>query len=337
LFPNFGADDTTYTGAGAVANTGQVYEIDNVSFNGGTVANVVATPPAPRTATSTVLTFETSDALGALAVGAADNAKPQGGFEGAETSIVAVSSGNGGNALKIIKKTPGAVYAGVNMLKFAADTRITNGSNKIITFNYYSAKANSPTRLELVPYPVALGVNVTATKQGWQTLSFDLSTATGNSGAVWSADTEYTALTFFPDFNMPADNSVYFIDNLAFNGATTPALPVVPTTVAPTMRTAASVSGTAKIGKTLTVSKGSWTATPTPTYSYKWYRCSVSGSTAKTTAPTSSLKCSTISGKTSSTYKLASADKGKYIRAFVTVKNSKGTKYSLTKTTGKVS
>jgi hypothetical protein len=103
------------------------------------------------------------------------------------------------------------------------------------------------------------------------------------------------------------------------------------------MRTAASVSGTAKIGKTLTVSKGSWTATPTPTYSYKWYRCSVSGSTAKTTAPTSSLKCSTISGKTSSTYKLASADKGKYIRAFVTVKNSKGTKYSLTKTTGKVS
>jgi len=106
--------------------------------------------------------------------------------------------------------------------------------------------------------------------------------------------------------------------------------------VAVAMRTAASISGTAKVGKTLTVAKGSWTGAPAPTYSYKWYRCSVSGSTAKTAAPTSTLKCSTISGKTSTTYKLASADKGKYIRAQVTATNSVGAKVSLTKTSAKV-
>ena len=105
---------------------------------------------------------------------------------------------------------------------------------------------------------------------------------------------------------------------------------------APVQKTAASISGTAKVGKTLTVSKGSWTGTPAPTYSYKWYRCSVSGSTPKTTAPTSTLKCAAISGKTATTYKLVAADKGKYIRAFVTVKNSAGTKLSLTKTSAKV-
>jgi hypothetical protein len=335
IFPNFSTDDTGYSGATPAPVSGQVYEIDNVSINGGTA------PVVARAATSTLLTFEANDSLGAGIVGASEGAKLQGAFAGAETTIAdAPAGGNGGKALKIVKKTGGQIYAGVNMLNFAADTRITNSGNKLVTFNYYAPKAG-PVRVELTPYPVALGVTKNAV-QGWQTLSFDMSTATAtgesaNAAVVWSADTEYPQLALFPDLNNPADDSVYYVDNFAINGATTPAIPVVPTTVAPVQRTAASVSGTAKIGKTLTVSKGSWTGTPTPTYSYKWYRCTVSGSTAKTTAPTSSLKCVAVAGKTSTTYKLAAADKGKYIRAFVTVKNSKGTKYSLTKTTAKVS
>ncbi len=109
-----------------------------------------------------------------------------------------------------------------------------------------------------------------------------------------------------------------------------------PVAVAPVLKTAASLSGTAKVGSTITANKGSWTGTPTPTYSYKWYRCTLSSTKVATAAPASSAKCSVISGKTTSTYKLTSADKGKYVRVLVTVKNSKGTKYSLTKTTGKV-
>lgn len=329
IFPNFGTDDTGYSGATAAPVSGQIYEIDNVSVNGGTA------PVVARTATSTLLTFEANDSLGAGIVGASEGAKLQGAFAGAETTIAdAPAGGNGGKALKIVKKADAQIYAGVNIVNFAADTKIGDATHKIVTFNYYSPKANSPTRVEIVPYPHAFGTTFNAA-QGWQTLSFDLSAMTGDS--TWSADREYTALSFFPDFNQAGDNSVYYIDNLAFNGATTPAIPVAPATVAPAMTKAATVSGTAKVGKSLTLAKGTWTGTPAPTYSYKWYRCTVSGSTAKTTAPTSSLKCVAVSGKTSTTYKLAAADKGKYIRALVTVKNSKGTKYSLTKTTAKVS
>ena len=320
LFPDFNnaADDS-------------VYYVDNFAFNGATTPAIVV----PKAATSTLLTFEAADALGAKISGAASGEKPQGGFEGAATSIAAApAGGNGGNALKIVKATGGQVYAGVNML-IGTDFRITDATHKIITFNYYSPKANSPVRLELTPWPVALGMNVTAA-QGWQTLTFDLSQATGNNGVVWSADTEYTSLALFPDFNAVADNAVYYVDNFAINGATTPAIPVVPTAVAPVLKTAASIAGTAKVARTLVANKGSWTGTPTPTYTYKWYRCTVSSTKTAITAPTSAMKCSTIVGKTTSSYKLTSTDVGKYIRVLVTAKNSKGTKYSLSKTTAKV-
>ncbi|MEU5099303.1 hypothetical protein [Streptomyces sp. NPDC020996] len=67
------------------------------------------------------------------------------------------------------------------------------------------------------------------------------------------------------------------------------------------------VSGTAKVGSTLTAKNGSWSVKPTA-YAYQWYR----GSTA-------------VSGATSATYKLTSADKGRKIKVRV-----KGTRTSFT-------
>jgi hypothetical protein len=101
------------------------------------------------------------------------------------------------------------------------------------------------------------------------------------------------------------------------------------------VKTAAAVGGTAKVAKTLTAGKGSWNGTATITYTYKWYRCSVSSSKTATAAPTSSAKCATISGATKSTYKLAKSDIGKYVRVLITAKNTAGTAYSLSKTTSK--
>ena len=46
IFPNFGADDRSYTGVAKIANAGQIYEIDNVSINGGTAANVAGATSA---------------------------------------------------------------------------------------------------------------------------------------------------------------------------------------------------------------------------------------------------------------------------------------------------
>lgn len=105
---------------------------------------------------------------------------------------------------------------------------------------------------------------------------------------------------------------------------------------APTRSVAATAFGTAKVGKTLTVKKGTWSGSGTIVYTYKWYRCSVIGKTALITAPASSAKCVAIAGGTKSTYKLAKSDKGKYIRVLVTAKNSAGTGLSLSKSTAKV-
>ena len=104
----------------------------------------------------------------------------------------------------------------------------------------------------------------------------------------------------------------------------------------PTLRTAATITGTAAVGKKLTANKGLWSGFPTPVATYKWYRCSVSSTKTAITAPTSAMKCSVIAGKTASTYTLTSTDRGKYIRVFVTVTNSGGKAYSLTRTTSKV-
>lgn len=79
------------------------------------------------------------------------------------------------------------------------------------------------------------------------------------------------------------------------------------------------ITGTAKAGKTLTVTRGTWS--PTPTFSYQWYRNGVA-----------------ISKATKSTYKLTSSDKGKKITVKVTGKRSgylTTTKTSAAKTVAK--
>ena len=74
--------------------------------------------------------------------------------------------------------------------------------------------------------------------------------------------------------------------------------------VKPFSRTAAPrISGTVQVGKTLTASPGTWS--PKPSFSYQW---KVGGRA--------------VSGATSSTYKVRSADKGKRITVTVTGKRS---------------
>ena len=111
----------------------------------------------------------------------------------------------------------------------------------------------------------------------------------------------------------------------------TPTPSPTPTVSAPHVRSAAKISGTAKVGKTLTASRGSWTGSPA--YTYKWYACSSSGS-AKTSAPSG---CVAISGATSSQYKVTATRKGKYIRVQVKGTNRAGSAFSYSATSSKVS
>jgi hypothetical protein len=319
IFPDFNQ---------SAGDTALSYYVDNVAFNGA-VTPEIPVVSVPREATSTLLTFETADTLGAKVVGDSTLAKPEGGFEGAVTSIDnAPALGNGGKALKIVKNVGAPTYAGVNIIRFGADKRVTNGTYKSITFNYYSPKTTSSVRVELRAFPNALGKTVAAPK-GWSKITVDFTDVAG-----WTSTEEFVSVILFPDFDVAGAGDAFYVDNLAFNGATTPAIPLPK--VKPTVKTAAAVGGTAKYAKTLTAGKGTWTGTATIAYTYKWYRCSVSSTKTATTAPTSSAKCVTISGATKSTYKLAKSDIGKYVRVLITAKNSAGTAYSLSKTTAKV-
>jgi hypothetical protein len=80
----------------------------------------------------------------------------------------------------------------------------------------------------------------------------------------------------------------------------------------PTVSSSATVSGTTTFGQVLTSTTGSWNNLPT-TYSYQWLRAATTGGVY-----------SSISGANASTYTLASADVGQFIRVAVTATNVGG-------------
>jgi WD40 repeat protein len=86
-----------------------------------------------------------------------------------------------------------------------------------------------------------------------------------------------------------------------------------PAALAPPVNSALpTISGTAQPGMQLTAWQGSWTETPT-SFKYKWRRCNSRGA-----------KCVLISGASSSTYVLGSADVGSTLRVVVTAYNAAG-------------
>jgi hypothetical protein len=88
---------------------------------------------------------------------------------------------------------------------------------------------------------------------------------------------------------------------------------VQPTGAAPKNTAPPTISGTTQQGNTLTISAGSWSGTPAPSFSYQWERCVGTGG-----------GCAAISGATGTTYVLASADVAHTILAQVTAKNAAG-------------
>jgi uncharacterized repeat protein (TIGR02543 family) len=153
-----------------------------------------------------------------------------------------------------------------------------------------------------LPTPTRTGY----TFAGWYSNS-GLTTKIGNAGASYSPTGTTSALSAYAKWTKNVK---------------------VAATVKPT------VSGTAKVGKTLTAKNGTWTGSPTPAITYQWYSCSTE---VKSAALTVSSKCKSISGATKSTFKLASAQKGKWVTVLVTGTSTGTTKTSwLAKSTGKV-
>ena len=73
-----------------------------------------------------------------------------------------------------------------------------------------------------------------------------------------------------------------------------------------------SISGTPKVGQTLTANDGTWTGNPT-SYTYQWQQCDADVAS-----------CSNVSGATGKTYGVRQADLGYRLRVAVTARNAKG-------------
>jgi hypothetical protein len=91
----------------------------------------------------------------------------------------------------------------------------------------------------------------------------------------------------------------------------------------PTATKAPRISGSARVGKKLSGSHGSWTYSPT--YRYQWLRCNARGGS-----------CTSIHAATRSTYKLTKHDAGHRLRFRVTATNVAGSKTASSSSTARV-
>ena len=94
--------------------------------------------------------------------------------------------------------------------------------------------------------------------------------------------------------------------------------PIAP---APTVTGNPAISGTARVGRSLSASTGTWTGSPT--LSYQWFRCTRVGRDNPTDTPSG---CTAISGATLDAYQLMPTDRSRFIRVRVTGTNASGSK-----------
>jgi hypothetical protein len=123
--------------------------------------------------------------------------------------------------------------------------------------------------------------------------------------ALVGADAGQTMRVRVTATNADGSNSVQSAQTAAVAPATSSAAPK--NTAPPT------ISGTPKVGQTMTADPGSWSGNPT-SFAYQWQRCDADVAA-----------CSNLVGATSKTYLVPLADLGYRLRVVVTVHNAKGT------------
>jgi hypothetical protein len=173
---------------------GGPFYLDNVTFNKTSTCTPVSTPVFGNLDGGDALNFEA--------------------FEGGIASVErAPEGGSRGNtyAIKFTKPAGAQLWAGLNVISSACNTFVAGGK---ITANVYSPKVGVPFHLELAGTGAAFAAPAATTyRVGWQTLSWDITGVTGFRGTV----------AIFPDFFTVGAGQSFYIDDVAINGATTPA------------------------------------------------------------------------------------------------------------------
>jgi hypothetical protein len=130
------------------------------------------------------------------------------------------------------------------------------------------------------------------------------STFGGNIGAVYGYNAVLTDAQVLENYNSTMQTYGYF--------PPTPANSAAPT-----------ISGTTTFGQVLTTTTGTWSNSPT--YAYQWSRSATSGGSY-----------TNISGATSATYTLVTADVGQYLKSTVTATNGSGSASATSSATAQI-
>ena len=99
----------------------------------------------------------------------------------------------------------------------------------------------------------------------------------------------------------------------------------VVTAARPVNTTEPSISGTARVGSTLTANRGQWAGDQPITYTYVWLRCNEKGE-----------NCSEIQGANDPSYEVRDAERGRTIRVRVIARNDRGSTSAISNPTGVV-
>ncbi|NDD25961.1 MAG: hypothetical protein EB103_03695, partial [Actinobacteria bacterium] len=204
LMPNIaGIGCNTWGGTKALTT----WYIDNISFP-GSVTNTL--PPAPTiTSPATLINFESNDSSGYNLID----------FEGNSSSKVsdAPAGGSAGSstALKIV--TAGQPWAGTTLITASSSTSLVGEGKTVVKANIYSPVAGKRINLKLEKSGTNIAKEVEVTSvEGWKQYSFDF---TGFDSSV-----AYNMASIFVDFFGPKTSNPWYVDDIAFLGASPAAL-----------------------------------------------------------------------------------------------------------------
>ena len=242
------------------------------------------------------------------------------------------------NALTTVTIGNSVTSIGASAFAGNALTTVTIG-NSVTSIGSYAFYSNALTSVTIPNSVTTIGASAF--------YSNALTTVTiGNSvtsiGAYAFDSNALTSVTFLG--NAPTAGTGVFGGNTALTSVTRPYTATgwgltwsdVAVVIADARATATvkpTVAGTATVGKTLTA-RGTWTGYPTPTLTYKWYVCTRAVTAARSTVPST---CKRITGATRSTYRVTSAQRGKYVAVLVTGTSLRTTATAwLSKTTARI-
>jgi|GEM_PF-3019698 len=206
----------------------------------------------------------------------------------------------------------GGALAGRVSINVTGYVQLLNAASSVIGTSATPIVAGTPFRLEL--HAIASASPTGGTMELRVYNSMDNGTPTSILGPFTTTQTAvgFDQVWFGPSAG--AAGSTMYQDNMAASDTGWLGPANAPTTAPVCTKVPGTPIGTTYEGETLEVSSdGTWTGSPTPTFTHQWRRCDASGNNAVA-----------ISGATGTTYTLTADDVGSTIRVAVTGTNVSG-------------